>query len=411
MRIKEKAERFTTADEVREMGIYPYFRPIESDQDTEVIIEGKRVLMMGSNNYLGLTNHPEVKAAAIEAINQYGSGCAGSRFLNGTLRIHIQLEEELAEFTRKEAALLYSTGFQVNQGVISTLIGRDSAVVIDRTDHASIIDGCRLAFGRTVKFEHNNHNALERALVGLNGVNGLIVVDGVFSMEGDIAPLPEIVDLAKRYDCDVMVDDAHAIGVLGPNGRGTAAHFGIEDQVELMMGTFSKSLASIGGFIAGELKVIEYLKHHSRALIFSASPPPASVASARTALKIMLREPERLQRLWDNTHHLWNVLKSIGVDIGRSQTPIVPILIGNDLDAFRVCRRLQDGGIFVNPVITPAVPPGGALIRLSVMSTHTFEQIDRAVCIIDRVLNEFEIERTKKPVTDQLSERVSGSTS
>ena len=271
MRILEKAQGFTAADEVRAMGIYPFFRPIDSDQDTEVIIEGKKVLMMGSNNYLGLTNHPEVKEAASEAVRLYGAGCAGSRFLNGTLRIHLQLEEELAEFIGKEASLLYSTGFQVNQGVISTLVGRDGAVIIDRTDHASIIDGCRLSFGKTCKYEHNDMTALERVLSSLNDVNGFIVVDGVFSMEGDIADLPNIVQLAKKYKCDIMVDDAHSIGVLGPNGQGTAAHFGLDNEVELIMGTFSKSLASIGGFVAGDKVIIEYLKHHSRALIFSAS--------------------------------------------------------------------------------------------------------------------------------------------
>lgn len=391
MRIKERAERFTAADEVRNLGIYPYFRPIDSDQDTEVIMKGKRVLMMGSNNYLGLTNHPEVKAAAKAAIDRYGTGCAGSRFLNGTLRIHLELEEELADFVHKEAALLYSTGFQVNQGVISTLVQRDGAVVIDRTDHASIIDGCRLAFGKTVKFEHNDIKALERALRQLEGVNPLIVVDGVFSMEGDIAPLPEIVRLAQIYQADIMVDDAHAIGVLGPQGEGTAAHFELTDQVDLIMGTFSKSLASVGGFVAGEGKVIDYLKHHSRALIFSASPPPASVAAAQAALRILKREPERRERLWANTRRLWKNLKEAGLDYGHSQTPIVPIRVGEDYDAFRVCSLLQEKGLFVNPVISPAVPPGGALIRLSVMSTHTFEQIDRAVEMIVEVFKELNL--------------------
>jgi len=393
LRIRERGDRFTAADEVRAKGFYPYFRPIDSDQDTEVLIEGKRVLMMGSNNYLGLTNHPEVKAAAIEAVKRYGTGCAGSRFLNGTLRIHLQLEEELADFFGKEACLLYSTGFQVNQGVISTLIGRDGAVIIDRTDHASIIDGSRLSFGKTVKFEHNDMNALERVLANLNGMNGLIVVDGVFSMEGDIARLPEIVTLAERYECDVMVDDAHSIGVLGPKGDGTAAHFGLKDRVQLIMGTFSKSLASIGGFVTGDRSVIEYLKHHSRALIFSASPSPASVGSARAALKIIRREPERIERLWANTRHLWEGLRSIGIDIGHSQTPIVPVSTGEDMNAFYACKRLQEEGVFVNPVVSPAVPPGNSLIRLSVMSTHTFDQIDRAVEAIDRVLAELNIER------------------
>lgn len=387
MRIRERAASFTAADDVRKLGLYPYFRAIESDQDTEVVIEGRKILMLGSNNYLGLTNHPEVKAAAKEAIDRYGAGCAGSRFLNGTLRIHLELEEELAEFTGKEAALLYSTGFQVNQGVISTLAARDHSIVIDRTDHASIIDGCRLSFGRTIKFEHNDVGDLERILAALNGSTALIVVDGVFSMEGDIAPLPEIVALAERFNCDVMTDDAHAIGVLGPGGRGSAAHFGLTDRVELIMGTFSKSLASIGGFVASDSSVIDYLKHHSRALIFSASPPPASVAAARAALRIMLREPERIEKLWANTRRLWSNLDAIGVSIGGSKTPVVPILIGDDLAAFKVCRMLQDRGVFVNPVVSPAVPPGGALIRLSVMSTHSFEQIDRAVGAIEEVLH------------------------
>ncbi len=393
MRIREKSTLFTAADEVRAMGIYPYFRPIESDQDTLVTIEGKKVLMMGSNNYLGLANHPEVKEAAQEAIRRFGAGCAGSRFLNGTLRIHIELEEELADFINKESALLFSTGFQVNQGVISTLFGRDCAVIIDRTDHASIIDGSRLSFAKTIKFEHNDMTALERVLNGLNGLQGVIIVDGVFSMEGDIAPLPEIVALAEKFDCDVMVDDAHSIGVLGDGGRGTAAHYGVEDEVDLIMGTFSKSLASIGGFIAGDHVVLDFLKHHSRALIFSASPPPASVAAGQAALKIIRREPERREQLWKNTHRLWEGLESINVDRGGSQTPIVPILIGDDLNAFRVCRRLQDEGVFVNPVISPAVPTGRSLIRLSVMSTHTFEQIDMAVEKIDHVLREFDIAR------------------
>ncbi len=394
MRIREIGENYTVIiDEARRLGYYPYFRPIDSDQDTEVMIEGQQVLMMGSNNYLGLTNHPEVKAAAIQAVHQYGSGCAGSRFLNGTLRIHIELEEELADFIGKESALLFSTGFQVNQGVISTLIARNSTVVIDRADHASIIDGCRLTFGKTAKYEHNDMQALDRVLKGLSSSNVLIVTDGVFSMEGDIAPLPEIVKLAEQYNCDVMVDDAHSIGVLGANGEGTSAHFGLTDKVDLIMGTFSKSLASIGGFVAGDRCVIEFLKHHSRALIFSASPPPASVASAQAALRIIKREPERIAKLWDNTRRLWDNLHTLGIDTGRSQTPIVPIQTGEDMIAFNVCRRLQQEGIFVNPVISPAVPPGNSLIRLSIMSTHTFDQIDRAVETIERVLRELDVPR------------------
>lgn len=393
MRIRDRAAAFTAANEVRALGLYPYFRPIDSDQDTEVIMNGQKVLMMGSNNYLGLTNNIEVKEAAQQAIRQYGTGCAGSRFLNGTLRIHLELEEELAAFVGKEACLLFSTGFQVNQGVISTLVGPKDFVIIDRSDHASIIDGTRLAFGKCLKFEHNDCNDLERVLKNLDGKTGLIVVDGVFSMEGDIAPLPEIVQLAKKYNCDVMVDDAHSIGVLGENGKGTAAYFGLDDGVDLIMGTFSKSLASIGGFVAGDNAVIDYLRHFSRSMIFSASPPPASVAAARAALRVMQAEPDRITKLWANTLRLWKGLESIGVGKHNSQTPIVPVLIGDDLDTFRVCCRLQEEGLFVNPVVSPAVPAGESLIRLSVMSTHTFDLIDRAVETIDRVLKECNIKR------------------
>jgi len=391
MRILERAAEYTIAEEVRRMELYTYFRPIDSAQDTEVLIDGKRVLMMGSNNYLGLTNHPEVKAATISAIEHYGTGCAGSRFLNGTLRIHIEMEEELATFTHKEAALLYSTGFLVNQGVISTLVGRENAVIIDRSDHASIIDGCRLAFGRTIKSEHNDIQALESTLVRLNGTDGLIIVDGVFSMEGDIAPLPEIVRLARAYNCDVMVDDAHSIGVLGPNGEGTAAHFGLTDEVDLIMGTFSKSLASIGGFVTSNASVIDFLKHNSRALIFSASPSPASVAAAQAALRIIIREPERREKLWANTRRLWDGLNSIDVNIGHPQSPIVPVYIGDELLTFRVCKMLQQRGVFANAVVSPAVGPGEGLIRLSVMSTHSFDQIDRAVSILEEVIQELDI--------------------
>ncbi len=393
MRIRDRATAFTAADEVRSMGLYPYFRPIDSDQDTEVIMNGQKVLMMGSNNYLGLTNNHEVKEAARNAISEYGTGCAGSRFLNGTLRIHLELEKELADFVGKEECLLFSTGFQVNQGVISTLVGPKEYVIIDKSDHASIIDGTRLAFGKCLKFEHNDCEDLERVLKNLGGKTGLIVVDGVFSMEGDIAPLPDIIQLAKKHDCDVMVDDAHSIGILGENGKGTAAYFGVDDEIDLIMGTFSKSLASIGGFIAGDHSVIDYLKHFSRSMIFSASPPPASVAAARAALRVMQAEPDRITKLWANTHRLWRGLETIGVGRHNSQTPIVPVLIGDDLNTFRVCRRLQEEGVFVNPVVSPAVPQGGSLIRLSVMSTHSFEQIDRAIETIDRILNECNIKR------------------
>ena len=391
MKLVDKVRAFTAAREVEAMGLYPYFRPIESEQGTVVTILGQEVLMLGSNNYLGLTNHPEVKAAAIEAVERFGTGCAGSRFLNGTLNIHLELEEKLAEFIGKESVLLFSTGFQVNQGVISTLIGRDSYVIYDRLDHASIIDGCRLAFGKMVNFNHNDMDSLREALSNCGDSPKLIVVDGIFSMEGDIAKLPEIVALAEEFEAEVMVDDAHSIGVLGPKGEGTAAHFGVNNKVDLIMGTFSKSLASIGGFIAGSEDFIHFLKHHSRALIFSASPPPASVASVLKALEIIQREPERIGRLWDNTNRLQAGLKELGFDTRNSETPIIPVLVGDNLRAFRMCKRLQEEGVFVNPVVFPAVPPGDQLIRLSLMSTHTFEQIDFALEKIGAIGRELEL--------------------
>ncbi len=392
MRIRDVARSYTAAKEVMAAGYYPYFRPVESDQDTVVNLNGQKVLMLGSNNYLGLTNHAEVKKAAMDAIRDFGTGCAGSRFLNGTLLIHLKLEEKLAEFLNKEAVLLYSTGFQVNQGVISTLIGKDSVVISDKFNHASIIDGCRLAFGKTVKYNHNDMKDLERVLKSVQNCKiRLIVMDGVFSMEGDIAKLDKIVALAQKYDADVMVDDAHSIGVLGPNGDGTAAHFGVNDQVSLIMGTFSKSLASVGGFIASDEDTIHYLKHHSRALIFSASPPPASVASVIKALEILQREPERRHQLWANTRRLVEGLKQLGFNLGLSETPIIPIIVGDNMKVFIFCKRLQEEGIFVNPVVAPATQPGNQLIRISLMSTHTFDQIDFALDKLGKVGKELGI--------------------
>ena len=390
-RIQDKVEKFVAAREVISMGLYPYFRPIDSDQDTEVTIGGQKILMMGSNNYLGLTNHPEVKQAAIKAIERYGTGCAGSRFLNGTLRIHLELEEKLAEFVNKEAVLLYSTGFQVNQGVLATLMGRNSYIITDKLDHASIIDGARLSFAKMVKFEHNDIEDLERVLESLSGQMKLIVVEGVYSMDGDIALLPAIIELSQKYSTDVMVDDAHSIGVLGPKGEGTAAHFGLTESVDLIMGTFSKSLASVGGFIAGSEDVIHYLKHHSRALIFSASPPPASVAAVLKALEIIKREPERREKLWENTNHLRKGLVSLGFNTMKSETPIIPAVTGDDLLAFKMCHRLQEEGIFVNPVVSPAVNPGQSLIRFSLMSTHEASQIDFALEKVELVGRELGI--------------------
>jgi len=393
--IFNKCRKFTKVEELKAVGAYQYFRTIESPQDPEVIIAGKSLVMLGSNNYLGLTNHPKVKEAAIAAIRKYGTGCAGSRFLNGTLDIHEELEDRLAKFMRKEAALAFSTGFLTNLGTISALVGKDDVVAIDKLDHASIIDGCRLSFGEVKKFKHNDPADLDRVLSQGNDRGKIVVVDGVFSMEGDIADLPGIVDTAKAHGARVMVDDAHGIGVLGAGGRGTAEHFGLEDQVDIIMGTYSKSLASIGGFIVSTKEVINYIKHHSRALIFSASPPPASVASVIAALEIIEQEPERRERLWENTRMMQKGFREMGYDIGVSDTPVVPVVVGDDLNAFAMTKRLQDEGVFVNPVVSPATPPGRALIRTSYMATHTPEQLDRVLSIFERVGRELGILQPK----------------
>jgi len=382
----DKCRKFTEARKVMSLGLYPYFRVIDSAPGPEVTIEGKKLIMIGSNNYLGLTNHPKVKEAAMEAARKYGSGCTGSRFLNGTLDLHVELEARLAEFVRKEAALVFSTGFQTNLGTISCLVSKGDILVIDRSDHASIVDGCRLSFGKTVKFIHNDMEDLERILAGLdNGGGRLIVVDGVFSMEGDIANLPGIVRLAEKYSARVMVDDAHAVGVLGDGGRGTAEHFGLEDKVDLIMGTFSKSFASIGGFIAADEEIIHYIKHFSRELIFSASPPPSAVASCLAALEIMKAEPERRERLWEITHRMHKEFNRLGFNIGTTETPIIPIFIGEDMKTFQFWRLLTDAGLFTNPVVSPAVPKGQALIRTSYTATHTDNHLDRVLEIFERV--------------------------
>ncbi len=372
----DKCFRFTKAKEIMEAGLYPYFRIIESAQDPVVYMNGKRMIMVGSNNYLGLTNDPRVKEAAINAVKKYGTGCAGSRFLNGTLDIHVELEEKLARFMRKEAALIFSTGFQVNLGVISALVSKDDVVVIDKMNHASIIDGCRLSYGEIKKFKHNDMNDLERVLKGIDAKGCLIVVDGVFSMEGDIINLPEVVRIAKKYGARLMVDDAHGIGVLGKTGRGTCEHFGLEQEVDLIMGTYSKSLASIGGFVAGDSDVIHYIKHFARSLIFSASPPPASVAAVSAALDIIDQEPERIEQLWKNTNKMLKGFKELGFEVGPSQTPIIPIIVGENETAFRMAMMLQQEGVFANVAVSPAVPDGKALIRTSYMATHTDEHLD-----------------------------------
>src|SRR5215471_4548796 len=382
----DKCYRYDRADLARQAGLYTFFRPIESAQDPEVTFGGRRMLMLGSNNYLGLTNDPRVKEAAIDAVRKYGSGCAGSRWLNGTLDLHVRLEQRLASFMRKEAALTFSTGFQVNLGVISCLVGKGDTVYLDKQDHACIIDGARLSFGDVRKFKHNDPADLRRQLRNDHESRGrLVVVDGVFSMEGDIAPLPEIVAVAREFAAGIMVDDAHGIGVLGRTGRGTAEHFDLEQEVDLIMGTFSKSMASVGGFIAGDATIIDYIKHRARTLIFSAAPPPASVAAALATVEIMDTEPERRGKLWDNTRFFAEGLRSLGLNTGESRTPVVPIVVGEDLTALMMVQRLHEEGVFVNCVLSPATPPGRALIRTSLIATHTRGQLARALDAIEKV--------------------------
>jgi 8-amino-7-oxononanoate synthase len=378
--LTERYSAYSEAQRLIDAGIYPYFREISSDQHTVVEIAGKKVLMFGSNSYLGLTNHPKVKEAAIAATIKYGTGCAGSRFLNGTLDIHTHLEDRLAKLTGKEAALCYSTGFQTNLGVVSVFGGRHDYLLLDELDHASIIEGSRLSFSKALKFAHNDMVSLESKLKHCEPDSiKLIVVDGIFSMEGDIANLPGIVELANKYKASVMVDDAHSLGVIGERGAGTASHFGLTDQVDLIMGTFSKSMASLGGYIAADKEVISYIKHNSRSLIFSASMTPASAAAVLAALDIMESEPERIQHLWDVSNYSRKAFQEAGFDTGISETPIIPLLVGSDDHALRMTRDLLEEGVFLNPVISPAVPPGRSLIRFSLMATHTFEQVDEAI--------------------------------
>ena len=384
--LQEKLAKYDAPQRAMAMGIYPYFREIQSDQDTEVIINGKKVLMFGSNAYLGLTNHPKVKEAAIEAIKKYGSGCAGSRFLNGTLDLHVQLEKRLAKFVGKEDAIVFSTGFQVNLGVISCVTGREDYILWDELDHASIIEGHRLSFSTKLKFKHNDMESLEKQLQKCEPDKvKLIVIDGVFSMEGDVAKLPEIVALAKKYDASIMVDEAHGIGVFGDHGRGTCNHFGVTDDVDLIMGTFSKSFASIGGFVASDESVINYLRHNARSYIFSASNTPAATAAANAALDIMLNEPERIQHLWDLTNYALNGFREMGCEIGNTSTPIIPLFIRDNDLTFLIVKELFEAGIFVNPVVSPAVASNDTRIRFSLMATHTKEQLDYALEQIHKV--------------------------
>jgi len=377
MGIFDKCYNFTRADEIMELDMYPYFTPIQEANGNKVKVEGKEMIMVGSNNYLGLINHPRVMKAAQEAIDRYGVATCGSRFLNGTLDIHVELERRLAKFMKKEAALAFSTGFQTNQGIISTIVGKGESVITDRMVHASIIDACRLSFGNIHKFKHNNMVDLERILSSLDKEKGkMIIVDGVFSMKGDLANLPDIVDLARKYNTRVMVDDAHGIGVMGKNGRGTAEHFGVEDDVDIVMGTFSKSFASLGGFVAGKKKVISYIKHFARSLIFSASTTPASVATVLATLDIIETDPQRRERLWQITEKMKSGFQAMGYNTGETETPIIPVIIGDDDVTFMMWKFLREEGIFTNPIIYPAVPKGQTLIRTSYSATHKEEELD-----------------------------------
>ncbi len=373
----DKCRQFTKAREIQAAGLYPYFKPISDSEDTAVVIEGQKRIMLGSNNYLGLTHHPKVLEAASRALHRYGAGCTGSRFLNGSLDLHGQLEASLAEFLGKEDCLVFSTGYQANLGLISGLIGRGELVYLDKLDHASIVDGAKMSYGDTMRFVHGDLASLERMIERTRGTRGaMIVVDGVYSMEGDIADVPELVRIAKKYGVALALDDAHSIGVLGPKGDGTAAHFGLTDDVDLIAGTFSKSLASIGGFVAGSESVIHFLKHHSRPLIFTASLPPSNTAGVLAALEVLKTEPQRRELLWANTARLQQGLRGLGYNIGETVTPIVPVLIGPMETTLVFWRKLFDAGVFTNPVMPPAVPASQCRLRTSLMATHTFDQID-----------------------------------
>mgnify|MGYP002515303405 FL=1 len=390
--LQAKLAKYTAPQEAKAAGVYPYFRAISSEQDPEVIIDGKKVLMFGSNCYSGLVNDPRIKEAAIEAIRKYGTGCAGSPFLNGTLDLHKKLEHRIAEYIGKEDVMIYSTGFGVNLGVVSCLTGREDYILWDEQDHASIIEGRRLSFSQQLKYKHNDMASLEKQLQRCEPDKvKLIVTDGVFSMEGDVANIPEIVRLAKKYDASVMVDEAHGIGVFGEGGRGTVNHFGLTKDVDLIMGTFSKSFASLGGFIATDKEVTNYLRHHSRSYIFTASITPASTAAALKAIDIMIAEPERQQHLWDLTHYALEGFRSMGFEIGNTSTPIIPLFIRDDFKTFAITHDLLEEGVFVNPVVSPAVAPQDTLIRFSLMATHTKEQVTTGLEKIQKVFRKYNL--------------------
>ena len=389
MDIFTKCKNYSTVRDAQALGLYPYFIPLTESEGTVAEYKGKKLIMCGSNNYLGLTTHPEVQEAAREAISRFGSSCTGSRFLNGTLELHERLEFELADWVQKEKALIFSTGMQVNLGTISTLVGRKEYIILDREDHASIVDGARLSYGELIRYKHNDMDDLESKLSRLPTDKGkLLVVDGLYSMEGDIANLPEIVPLCNKFGVRLMVDDAHAVGVLG-GGRGTAAHFGLTDEVDLIMGTFSKSFASIGGYLAGDAEVIDFVKHTARSLIFSASVPGPNAAAALAALNIMRLEPERIARVNKIADRMRSEYLSLGFDIGFSETPVIPIIIGDDTLTLQVWKKLFENGVFVNPIISPATPPGRQLLRTSYMATHTEDQLDHVLVIFEKVGKEF----------------------
>ena len=385
MDIFQKCQGYTEAREAMAAGLYPYFIPLTENEGSEAVYRGHRLIMCGSNNYLGLTTHPRVRQAAMDAISRYGTSCTGSRFLNGTLELHEQLENELAAWVGKPAALVFSTGMQVNLGTISSLVGRGDVVVLDKEDHASIVDGAHLSFGETRRFRHNDMADLEQTLARIPEDKGrLVVVDGLFSMEGDIAPLPQILAICKRYGARLMVDDAHALGVLG-QGHGTPAHFGVTGDVDLIMSTFSKSLASLGGFVAGDEDVVHFIKHRARSLLFSASIPPANAAAALAALHIIQEEPERVARLNAIGEHMRREYRRLGFDTGLSTTPVIPVIIGNQDRTIYVWKLLFDAGVYVNPVISPAVLPGHELLRTSYMASHTDDQLARVLETFERI--------------------------
>lgn len=386
MDLFDKVRNYTRVKEAKEMGIYPYFQPLQNSEGTTARINGKDVVMIGSNNYLGLTTHPKVRQAAMDAIATYGTSCTGSRFLNGTLELHLELERRLARFHGAESALTFTTGYQANVGTITALVGKGDYVIVDKEDHASIVDGCMMCLGEMRRFQHSDLSSLERVLNNVPDTAGkLVVIDGVYSMGGDIAPLKEIVALCKKYGARIMVDDAHGVGVNGPGGRGTVAHFNMMDDIDVMMGTFSKSFASVGGYIVGKADVLHYIQHNARPLIFSASLPPANAATVLACLDIIESEPGIVESLWDNAEYMRKNLREMGFDIGYSNTPIIPIIIRDEIRTVLAWRALIDEGVYTNPVVPPGVPPALSLLRTSYTATHTREHLDRALAALKLV--------------------------